>query len=89
MRRRRFTILDEEAESHDELIVNNANEEGEYFDFRNYPLFINWKDMDSIHNDSYEINEEFGFFGVSIYCRIQNDELLSKKIKIINFSIDS
>jgi len=89
MRRRRYTIYDEEAESQDELITNNQNEEGEEFwDFRNYPLYINWKDMDSIHYDSYEIKEDFGFFGVSIYCKIQNDNLLLKKMNIIPHNFD-
>ena len=44
--------------------------------------------MDSVHNDTYEIREEFGFFGVSIYFNIQCNCLLSKKLQIIPENFD-
>jgi hypothetical protein len=50
LRRRRYTFMDEDAESHDELL--NPREEQDYPDFRTYPLTINWKDIYSIKNDS-------------------------------------
>jgi hypothetical protein len=49
IRRRRFTLHDEEGESYDEL--DNPREDEEYLDFRTYPLTINWKDIYSAEND--------------------------------------
>lgn len=55
LRRRRFTYTDTRAESDEEL--ENPIEEEEYFDFRIYPLTINWKDIYSVHNDSCTLSE--------------------------------
>ncbi len=79
--RRRYTFWDEDCESHDELI--NSQEEIEYSDFRTYPLNINWKDLDSLNNDSYEIKQDYGLIGVFIYFKILgNNKLGDKSIKI-------
>lgn len=51
----------------------------EYSDFRTYPLNINWKDLDSLNNDSYEIKQEFGLIGVSIYFKIVGSNNLGEK----------
>lgn len=79
-RRRHYTLLDEDCESHDELI--NPQEDLEYFDFRSYPLNINWKDLDSLQNDAYEIKDEFGLIGVSIYFAILACHSLEKNFKL-------
>lgn len=50
LRRRRYTYLDSQTESQDEL--DNPKEEESYPDFRTYPLMINWNDIHSIENDS-------------------------------------
>ena len=39
--------------------------------------------MDSLHNDSYEIKDEFGLVGVSVYFNILNNANLEKLHKII------
>lgn len=68
-RRRRYTFFEEDCESHDELI-NPQEDLTEYFDFRTYPLNVNWKDLDSLQNDAYEIKDETGIVGVSVYFGI-------------------
>lgn len=73
-------MLDEDCESQEEMI--NPLEDIEYSDFRTYPLNINWKDFDSIQNDSYEIKEEYGLIGVNVYFNITNNLILSKALKI-------
>lgn len=77
-RRRRYTFWEEDCESHDELI-NPQDDTAEYFDFRTYPLNINWKDLDSLQNDAYEIKEESGLVAVSIYFAILANCFLGEK----------
>ncbi len=80
-RRRRYTFLDEDCESNDELIDQQQEDSAadEYCDFRSYPLNINWKDLDSLQNDAYEIQAESGLVGVSIYFAILACNSLSEK----------
>jgi len=42
-------------------------------------LQINWKDLDSLKNDAYDIREEFGLIGVSIYFGILACDTLGEK----------
>lgn len=53
IRRRRYSLLDEEGESQDEQ--TNPQEEEDYIDFRTYPLTINWKEIYSNDCDACKI----------------------------------
>lgn len=47
-RRRLSYLLDGSIDNED----NQGNENEEYFDFRNYPLTINWAEVNNLNNDS-------------------------------------
>lgn len=78
--RRRPVFVDEDNETEEEII--NPQDNIQYSDLENYPLNINWQDLDFSKNDSYEIREKFGLVGVNIYFNILNNPILSSAFKI-------
>jgi hypothetical protein len=67
---RRYYYMDDEAESHDELI--NPVEDEEYIDFRTYPLNIDWNEIENEKTDAYKFYDKFGYFGITIYQRFKD-----------------
>ena len=65
---RRYHYYDEVAESQDELL--NPQEEDDYIDFRTYPIQIDWGEVENEKSDAYQICEKFGYFGVSIFSSL-------------------
>ncbi len=84
--RRRYRYTDEEAESADELI--NPVEEEEYIDYRIYPLKIDWQEVENEESDTYEIFENYSYFGVSLYLGLQNIKTLVIKHDFLKSVID-
>jgi len=76
LRRRRAVhyIVNELGESEDDT-TEKENIPG----FRSYPLNIDWKDIYSYDNDSYEILKLYGYIGVFFYSEtIKNFEFIAK-----------
>jgi hypothetical protein len=63
----RYNYLDEEAESHDELIHPENYISEEYIDFRTYPLKIDWQEVEDDKSQSVEIYNKYKCLGAATY----------------------
>jgi hypothetical protein len=82
--RRRYYYNDELAESNDELL--NPKPDEEYIDFRTYPIYINWGDIENEKSNAYKIYDKYGLFGVGIFqCLDEKEMKITSKRFEFNF----
>ena len=70
----RYYFFDEEAESEDELL--HPEQEEDDIDFRTYPLPIDWQEIENEKSEAYQICDRFGYFGVSLFSTLSKVKIL-------------
>lgn len=73
---------DEENEFNNQNNTNNNFIKDNQIDFRDYPLKINWEQVENDKLSYYSILNKFGYFGVSLYTSLIDYD---KKLTIENF----
>lgn len=63
---------DDEEESYHSSDYQNDNEDKEYIDFRLYPIDIDWKKIEDIELNYYDIYNVFGCFGIATFTLLAN-----------------
>lgn len=55
----------------EESCSNSIDEE--YFDFKNYPLNIDWQEIENEKSEAFSILERYGNLGVSVFCELSKN----------------